>query len=176
MRKIIESKRAQVWIETVIYTLIGLAIIGILLAVSKPKFDAMKDQTIIQQTISSMNTINSKILEVKDLPANKRPVELQVSKGIFKVDSVNNKISWQLDSKFQYSELGVDVQVGTLMARTTAGNPYKVEFWSQFSNLDITSDGQEVREAVEASTPYTVYIENKGISSDGKPIIDITIQ
>jgi type II secretory pathway pseudopilin PulG len=171
-----ETRKAQVWIETVIYTLIGLAIIGILLAVSKPKFDSMRDQMAIQQTIESVNNINAKILEVKNLPANKRVIELRVSKGIFRVDATNNRITWQLDSRFLYSELGTPVKVGSLMALTSAGNPYRVEIWSEFPSVDLVSGGQEVRDAVEASTPYQLYIENKGISADGKPVIDITIK
>ena len=54
-------KRSQVWVETVIYTLIGLAVIGILLAAAKPKIDEMRDKLVVEQTIDSMNSIDEKI-------------------------------------------------------------------------------------------------------------------
>jgi len=37
-------KRAQVWVETVIYTLIGLSIMGVVLAVAIPKINETKDK------------------------------------------------------------------------------------------------------------------------------------
>ena len=51
MRKIKNKKRGQIWVETVIYTLIGLTIIGLLLAVSKPQIDKQKDKALIEQKI-----------------------------------------------------------------------------------------------------------------------------
>ena len=60
-----KEKKAQVWVETVIYTLIGLTVIGILLGFSKPKIDSMKDKIIIEQTIDLFERINSLILDVQ---------------------------------------------------------------------------------------------------------------
>ena len=37
-------KRGQVWVETVIYTLIGLAIIGVVMAAALPKINERKDE------------------------------------------------------------------------------------------------------------------------------------
>ena len=59
------NKKGQVWVETVIYTLIGLAVIGLLLAVAKPKIDQMKDRALIDQAVEAMEAINSKIYEVQ---------------------------------------------------------------------------------------------------------------
>ena len=44
--------------ETVIYTLIGLAVIGLLLAVSKPKIDEMKEMKKELATIKSQGVIH----------------------------------------------------------------------------------------------------------------------
>ena len=38
------KKRGQVWVETVIYTLIALALIGTVLAFVKPKVEEMQDK------------------------------------------------------------------------------------------------------------------------------------
>ena len=52
---IVNTKKSQVWVETVIYTLIGLSIIGILLAVLKPTVESTKDRLMIEQIIESKN-------------------------------------------------------------------------------------------------------------------------
>ena len=40
------DKKAQVWIETVIYTLIALALIGTVLAFVKPKIQEIQDKIV----------------------------------------------------------------------------------------------------------------------------------
>ena len=43
--------KAQVWVETAVYTIIGLAIIGIILAIANPSIQRYKDNAVIEQTI-----------------------------------------------------------------------------------------------------------------------------
>ena len=50
----INQKRAQVWVETVTYTLIGLTIIGLLIAGIKPKIEESRDKSIINQIKRSL--------------------------------------------------------------------------------------------------------------------------
>ena len=38
------NRRGQVWVETVIYTLIGMAVIGLVLAGALPKINEKKDE------------------------------------------------------------------------------------------------------------------------------------
>ena len=106
------SKLSQIWVETVTYTLIGLAIIGILLAATKPKIDKLKDKMIIEQTIDSMNKIDSKIYEVQRAPGNKRVLNVKISKGRFIIDAAEDKLKWVLKSKYQYSEEGTPISLG----------------------------------------------------------------
>ena len=40
------SRRGQVWVETVIYTLIGIALIGLVLAILTPKIKEFRDGTV----------------------------------------------------------------------------------------------------------------------------------
>ena len=56
--------RGQIWVETVIYTLIGLALMGLVLAFVMPKINESKDRIILQQTITSLNDIDEKINSV----------------------------------------------------------------------------------------------------------------
>ena len=68
------KKRGQVWVETVIYTLIGLAIIGIVLAVAKPQIDIKKTEILVEQSRDSLLNIDGKIEEVLVAPGNQRSV------------------------------------------------------------------------------------------------------
>ena len=158
------NKGGQVWVETVIYTLIGLSIIGILLAVSKPKIDEMRDNLLIEQTIESLNEIDSEIREVVNYGAgNQRDVELKVSRGRFVVDSVNDSLYWILNSDKMYSEPGEVVKIGERFNVTTTGTgPWEVRL-SISSPVDLTYDGgQDLKEINAASTPYKLYIRNAG--------------
>lgn len=167
------DKRGQVWIETVIYTLIGLTVIGILLGFGKPKIDAMKDRVLIDQTIETLNNINDKIYEVQ-IPGNKRFLGLKVAKGEFTVDAVNNKIVWALLSSYKYSELDELVNSSNMQILTSNGNPYKVEITMNY-NFNLTYDSQKISKTVEASpTQYSLVIENK--PSSGGTNIDFLIK
>ena len=73
--------KAQVWVETAIYTLIGITIIAILLATLTPQIDKIKDKGIIQQTIDAMNVLDNKISEVSQSPGSVGVVKLTIGKG-----------------------------------------------------------------------------------------------
>ena len=171
------SKLGQVWIETVIYTLIGLAIIGILLAVAKPKIDSMKDKTAIEQTIESLNNIDSKISEVQNSGSgNRRIADVKISKGYLVINASNDSIYWILDSSYEFSELGKETELGNLRALTTgpASGPWKVRIQRDYAGINITSGGSDVVKQYDiAPTDYYLFIANSGVSN-GKTIIDVS--
>ena len=45
------NKRGQVWVETVIYTLIALVMIGLVLSFVQPKIMELQDKATLQQSI-----------------------------------------------------------------------------------------------------------------------------
>jgi hypothetical protein len=158
------KKKGQVWIETVIYTLIGLTVIGILLGFGKPKIDAMKDKVLIEQTIESLNQINDKIYDVQ-IPGNKRFLGLKIAKGTFTINASNDEIIWTILSSYKYSELGEVVNSSNMQFLTTQGNPYKVDISMNY-NLNLTYDSQDISRSFEASpSQYTLVIENKPSSN-----------
>ncbi len=159
MKEVIKGKKAQVWVETVIYTLIGLAIIGILLAVVRPKIEETQDKLAIEQTIESMNKINDKVFEVRKFVGNRRIVELKVSQGKFIINSDEDRLDWIIDSSYQYSELGEDVSLGDLNVKTTqVGDDYEVSISLDY-NFNIISENQRLD---PAPSPYSLVIENTG--------------
>ncbi|MDO8516665.1 MAG: hypothetical protein Q7S33_00925 [Nanoarchaeota archaeon] len=184
LRKI-ENKKAQVWVETVIYTLIGLTIIALLLGYAKPKIDSMKDKFIIDQTIDLMNKVDLKITETKlGAEGNKRIIpELKISKGklsvygAYSLSNLNDAIVWSLDSKYKYSEPGAEISVGNLKVKTTGTGPWTVTLNLTYSDVNLSYNGKdEAYDINSAPTPYSLTIENLGTSSGGlKKNIDLRI-
>lgn len=174
--KRIGDKRGQIWVETVIYTLIGLAIIGLVLAAAKPKIDAKKDEIIIEQSIEALGNINDKIYEVQRAAGNRRGVELIIGKGKFIIDMAGDKILWVIESSFEYSEKDVVVSLGSLDVLTKESTPWEVTLEEDYS-IDIQFEGQTngIKELSPASTPYELIIENKGIDAAGNIVIDLSV-
>ena len=122
------SKGGQIWVETVIYTLIGLTIIGIILAAAKPKIEAKKDDILIEQAIESLENINEKIYDVIEGGAgNKRSVDLKIGKGKLIINMAEDTISWLLESSFEYSEVGSTIPSGSINITTKDSSPFDVE-------------------------------------------------
>lgn len=113
------QKKAQVWVESVLYTLIGLAVIGLLLAVTRPKIAQTQDQFMIQQTIRALNEFDNKILEIKQATGNRRIIQFQLSKGELTINSADDSIEWKLPgSSYMYSEPGSIAWVNNIKALT----------------------------------------------------------
>jgi len=170
-KKFSKKKKAQIWVETVIYTLIGLTIIGILIAVSKPQLEKQQDKALIEQAINGLDKIDGKIYEVLQGTGNKRKVELKIGKGILTIDGEKNKIIWELNSRYKYSEEGVIISAGKNDITTLPGNPWKVkiELNSQF---DIKFENKDmIKDLGRSSTPHIITIENVGTQS-GETIIN----
>lgn len=159
------NKKAQVWVETVIYTLIGLAVMGLILAGATPKINCRKDTILIEQSIESLGNINEKIYEVQRAVGNRRAVDLKVGKGKVLIDMDNSQIKWELESSCQYSELDYDVPYGVVTVRTEVGNPYKVTLSMNYStSFNFNGESTGVHELFQAPTHYRLLIENEGIS------------
>src|SRR3989344_3264984 len=90
-------RRGQIWIETVVYTLIGLALMGLVLAILTPKIKEFRDRSIVEQSIDSLNVIDSKINEILDAPGNKRKIELTIEKGRLAINASQNTIYFIID-------------------------------------------------------------------------------
>ena len=175
-----KNKEAQVWIETVLYTLIGLAVIGLLLAATKPKISSTKDEFIIQQTINALNELDSKISEIKQAAGNSRIIEFQLSRGELEISSSENAISWTLeDSSYKLSEENFPVKIGDITALTQkSGDNFNILLllnYTGVNNLTIDSQQKELT-LPPAKTPYNILIENTGnVSSSGELVIDFSI-
>jgi len=174
MRSLIK-KRGQVWVETVIYTLIGLAVIGLVMAAALPKINQKKDQIVIEQSIAALQSIDDKIYEVQRAPGNRRVVDLEIGKGDLIFDSEYDKISWILDSSFSYSQEDMVVPLGRINVLTEKGNPWKVTLSIDYGmDLRFDNSTKGEKQLVSAPAPYKLMVENYGKNADGNIIIQIT--
>lgn len=167
------NRRGQVWVETVIYTLIGLAIIGLVLAGALPKINAKKDEVMIGQSIEALGHIDDKIYEVSRAAGNRRVVNLEIRKGALIINPAEDTISWVIDSSFAYSEVGQTVPFGNINVTTTEKGDFKVELKLGYK-VDLRFEDDDVREKRfdVAPTPYMLVIENVGKNNDGNIKVD----
>ncbi len=159
-------KKAQVWIETVTYTLIAFVMIGLVLSFAKPKIEELQDKTIIEQSIKVLKEIDSTILEISEEGiGNKRKIELGVRKGTFYINSSEDKIIFELKGRNMFSEPGESYEEGVLNITTQEyGTMYIVRAERDYSGIyDLTYDEEQRTKIIGTSpTYYELYVENKG--------------
>ena len=175
--KMEQNKRAQIWVETVIYTLIGLSLIGLVLAIVTPRINEMSDRSIIEQTAESLSIFDSKMREVLSAPGNVRVVEFKMKRGSLFFNGTGDEIRYVIDdSRSLYSEPGAIIKNGRLKVLTEKGSKrHKVSLWMNYSQ-DLTFDGvdnPDFEKFSAASVPYKFSIENKGFQNVGRFQIDI---
>ncbi|MBT7706509.1 hypothetical protein HN747_03600 [archaeon] len=160
------DKKAQIWVETVTYTLIGLTIIGLLIAGIRPQIEKAQDKNLIKQIKESLEEINQKINEIRVIPGNQRKIILHIDKGAVTIDAENDLIVWRMMSSYEYSEPDLTITEGNLNITTVDGNPWEIVFELPFTS-NITYDGLEIsRELRETSTSYDLIIKNEGQNLD----------
>lgn len=166
-----KKNKAQVWVETVIYTLIGLSVIAIILTMALPQIDKSKDKALIEQTVTALNVLDKKISEVEQAPGGARVVDLRISKGKLEINATGSGtgfIRYTLeDTKLELSEIGEEVKQGNIILKTEKMPArYKITLTMNYPNLNITNKNGEETKALQAgTTPYRIVIENKETSS-----------
>jgi len=159
------KKKGVVWVSTVLYILISLAIIGIVIAALTPRINSAKDKATIEQTMIMLNSLDSTILQVNQVQGTKLENNFKMARGLLTIDANKNEISWQLDnSAYKYSEPGVLVTVGNIGAYTEQSQAgWKVTLTMEYNNMDIKFNNTDSEHILQpAETPYKLWIENKG--------------
>jgi len=163
------KNKAQVWVETVIYTLIGLTIIAVILTTAMPQIDKMKDKAIIEQTITALNELNGEITHVEQAPGYVKVPTFKISKGKLEINSVNNSIKYILeDTRLERSEPGQEMQQGNMILLTEKmASRFRVSLTMNYPNLNITNkNGEPIKTLQAGATPYKIVIENLESNSD----------
>ena len=164
-RKMIKNKRGQIWVETVIYILIALIMIGAVLAFVNPKIRQIQDKLTLDKTVELLDELNSKITEVAAGTANKRIVNIEIKKGELKIEP--DKIIYTLDeSRVAYSEPVAEsdntfVSTGKLVQVRTVkkGDVYTVQLKIEPSDVKLIYPGSAL---TKSSSSYKLALTNTG--------------
>lgn len=168
-------KRGQIWVETVIYTLIALVMIGLVLSYVRPRVEELQDKSLIEQSIALIKDIDSTLLTMGGT-GNQRLIELGIKKGSLKIDGVNDELFFEIESKYTYSEPGIPIEHGVVIINTEKRGKFnRVTLLRNYSLVyNITYDGEDKSKTLnKASLPYKLSILNKGGSP---PVIDFSIK
>ncbi len=177
-RKFNFSTRGQIWVETVIYTLIALTMIGAVMAFVLPKVQEIQDQALIEQSIDVMEKINEVIISaVQGGPGNRRVLNLEIKKGNLIINSTNDLIIFELESTYEYSEPGNEIGIGSVKVETKSiGNGNLIVLTANYSRFEVTYNGnEEIKTVTKSPTPYTISIENNGTTAGGKIQINFMV-
>lgn len=160
------EKKGQVWVETVIYTLIAFIMIGAVLAFVKPKIEEFQDRAIVEQTLTALEDLNSVIFSVvQGGPGNKRVVEMGIKKGFLEIRGDTETLFFEVDSKYTYSEPGSEVSVGSANILTQKkGKGNLITIVMNYSNrYNLTYQGSDENKVLtKAAIPYKIAIYNNG--------------
>ena len=167
----------QVWIETVIYTLIALVMIGLVLAFARPKIMEIQDQATIKQSVEMLKQIDSTFLSMGSA-GNQRILEMSIQKGSLKIDGETDKFIFEMESRNLYSEPDVEITDGSVKILTQKLADYNLVTltldYDDVYNIKI-SGKDELKTLTPASTSYTLTILNEGEDSSGNSIMNITV-
>ncbi len=161
------SKKGQIWVETVIYTLIALVLIATVLSFAKPKIESIQDQTTIEQSIQVMKDIDVKIQEILATGSgNKRILEVSVNDGQLKINGLENTLEFTLQGRYQYGEYGIEIPVGRdiNVLTTKKGDLNNIRIFKDYSddvNFTISNKNQ-IKTISSSAGTYEVSILNKG--------------
>jgi len=163
------KKKGQVWVETVIYTLIALALIGTVLAFVRPQIQKMQDKAIIDQSLEMIGELDSKILQLaQGGVGNQRIIELQIKKGELEINPEENSLIFILDdTKYIYSEIGKEIKSGNIEISTTKkASANTVKLKRIYENYDLVYEGgTQPKTLTKSPTVYKIKISNKGVVS-----------
>jgi len=173
-----EERSGQIWVETVIYTLIGLTIIAAILAISAPAIDRYKDQLVVEQTLSVMNGFDKTIKEVRDAGSGNRRIipELMIKKGRIEINASAEEITYILEkTRLEYSEPGSYVEQGSMNISTEklkSGRFYNINITLAYPGLNITNGNTDKKKVLTAaSVPYRLAVQNNGTTDPDPAVI-----
>jgi type II secretory pathway pseudopilin PulG len=160
------KKRGQVWIETVLYTLIGLALIGLALGFIMPKINQARDSALVDQAVNSMNAFDEKINEaIERGPGNRRETEFLIKKGELYINSSGEEVMLVITGLSKpVSQPDVDIQRGRIRQRDVVEQKTNSVYLRMNYRANITYANTEVNvtKFTAAALPYKFFIENKG--------------
>lgn len=157
----------QVWVETVLYTLIGIAIIGMVLSFAYPKIRAAQEAALIEQSITTLANFDEVITLVNGRgPGNVKSYTFVLKRGKLVIDGEQDRVLLELRGlSSEYSEPGLPVQQGRVQVLTTkeakgTAVTLSVNYRMQKGKIDVKVGEKDIKkEFVQATAPYVLKVE-----------------
>ncbi len=170
-----QDKKSQVWVETVIYTLIGLTIMGALIAVITPRVNMMIDRSVISQSSESLNYISDQISDSLSSSGNQRAISLMVKKGEYVINPAENSIYFILKGTTylasQPNEVTPQGEI-TILTTEKSKKSYDVKLELKLNAINLTYQDTKLGKTLTNSpTAYSLIVTYLG-GSDKKLNID----
>jgi len=163
------NQKGDVWVSTILYTLIGLAIIGSLIAVIQPRISESENKRIADQTVQSLNVLDDTILRARESTGTRLEYKLNLDKGNLIIDGVNESIYWQADLSSPQSQenMTINLSEGRMQALTVkSGALWNIKFTLNYKayGINITvNEKDDIKTLTPSSMPYSIWITNRGI-------------
>jgi len=158
------NKKAQIWVETVLYTVVILSIIAIVLSFAIPKIDQGRDRLIIEQSIGALKNLDETIYDAARQNGNIRVIEFSLKRGTLDFDMAHNNITLHIQGlKSIYSEPNETIKDGDVLIKSVEGQKTNEIYLtiSYQNSIDLKFEGQDNLVSLpSASLPYTFSIEN----------------
>lgn len=168
MKTLMEKEvEGQVWVETVLYTLIGIAIIGMVLSFAYPKIRAAQEAALIEQSVTTIANFDEVISLVNGRgPGNVKTYTFMLKRGKLVIDGGQDKIVLELRGlSSEYSEPGLPVKQGRVEVLTTKeAKGYavnvSVNYRMEKGFIDVKVGESDIeKEFAQAATPYVLKVE-----------------
>lgn len=173
------NQKAQVWVETVIYTLIAFVLIAAVLAFARPKIQEFQDKAIIEQTIQVMNDMDTVIRSIiQGGVGNKRLIEFGMKKGTLTIDIKNDKLIYEIESRYALGDYGRQIPIGEITTLTQRkGRANLVTLTLDYSNnYDLSYGDEDLNKIInQAANPYNLAISYNGENNNGEPKINFEL-
>ncbi len=173
-------KHGQIWVSAILYSALGIVIIGIILGIALPLVNNMRDRNTHIQTKEVMSTLNKNIMDViNEGPGSKRYLSpVTIEKGELDINTNSTpSVYWRFTTKNKLMEPGIIFNEGDLQIQleeqATVGE-YKLEIWVEYPNIRL-----ELVPGLNSPFigTYSMIIENSGYGEGSdKPTILIDIK
>lgn len=115
----LKTRKAQIWISAVLYTLIVVVAIVIVLSAIVPLINKMKDRAVFQKVKNEFINLDIDISEVAgEGLGSQRTIPIDIQNGMLKV--TGGKIFWEMQSEAKLLEPRTSLRLGNLFVSSNA--------------------------------------------------------
>lgn len=119
MTRTCNSKKGQIWISAILYTLIISVVITMVLQAGLPVLNELQDKSIFMRSKDSFLALNQHIQDVSEEgKGSQRVVPIEIEKGNLAVES--GVIQWDMSTNANILESGSEIELGNLFMSSNA--------------------------------------------------------